>query len=443
MISLTPYPHQIEFIWCMDNGYRRAFLLNHRKSGKDVICFYRAVKAACLKVGLYGYFFPFHDQARETVWEGTFSDGLTRFMDIVPLGMIDKLDQTQLKIYLTNGSIINIAGSDNIASLRGPNWIDVTFSEFGYHYPDVWEVVKPAIIRNKGIAVFNSTATDSDHMIRLMDIAKSRPDKWYFQDATIRDTVDHHGKPLIDEKDLEEDRVDGHDEAWIQQEYFNRCTGTSEASYWGDLLQKVEKEGRITKVPYNPSLPMEISFDLGRNMETALWFRQPTRTTWNYVDYYENRDQDFTYYFEVIRSKGYRNIHFVFPHDIKVTDFTSLNQSRLQIAIGHGATQNTVLENKGAGYLQMGIEAVRRMLPVCYFDAEKCKAGLNHLKNYKKQYDSKRRTYRNTPALSFHNNGADSFRYSAVYAEFPQARTDRAAASDDGLKDLMILNGMR
>lgn len=407
------------------------------------------VKDACTPIeqggraGLYKYLFPFHDQAKETIWEGTFSDGSMRFLDMIPENLIvGDPNKSEMKIYLTNGNIIHIGGSDNLAALRGPNPIYVVLSEFGYHYPDVWKTLRPILRANKGKAVFNSTATDAQHFTDMMAWSKSHSQTWYYQNVTIDDTYDHTGHHIISSADLEEDRADGKDEGWINQEYYNSTLGTIEGAYWGDLLEQAEKQGRIGKVPYNPALPMEISFDLGRNMETALWFRQSTRTAFNYVDYYENRDKDLTHYFEIIRQKKYNNIHFIFPHDIMVTDLTGLDKSRLQIAIDSGATKHTVLENKGAGYLQMGIEAVRRMLPMCYFDAEKCKTGLDHLKNYKKKYDAKRRTYRNTPALSWHNNGADSLRYSAVYADFPSAKSDLTAQRQEGLDEFRRLNRM-
>lgn len=436
-----PYPHQVPFLEAMDRGYRRAFIVNHRRSGKDVSCFYDMVKQACTgRVGLYSYLFPYHGQARKALWEGQFADGM-RFLDIIPENDIDTINESTMKIYLTSGSIIQVGGSDNFIALRGNASIYFVLSEYAYHYPDVWKTIRPILKENKGKAVFNSTASDAEHFVNMMNYAKSHPETWYYQNATILDTKRHDGvTPIVSEEDLEEDRMDGHDEGWIQQEYFNSTSGTSEATYWGDLLEKAETQGRITQVPYNPALPVEISFDLGRNNETSLWFRQATRTTWNYIDFYENRDKDLTHYFDIIRNKNYGNIFCIFPHDIMVTELTSLNQSRLQIAIANGATKYQVLENKGAGYVQMGVESVRRMIPMCYFDKEKCKIGLDHLKNYKKKYDEKRRVYRNIPAPSYHNNAADSFRYSAVYAEFPNAKIERKEMDTEAQNEFNKLN---
>lgn len=44
-----------------------------------------------------------------------------------------------------------------------------------------------------------------------------------------------------------------------------------------------------------------------------------------------------------------------------------------------------------------GINAVRMLLPKCVFDAEKCKRGLESLKNYERKWDGKNKIYQQTP----------------------------------------------
>jgi phage terminase large subunit len=61
-----------------------------------------------------------------------------------------------------------------------------------------------------------------------------------------------------------------------------------------------------------------------------------------------------------------------------------------------------------------GIEAVRIMLPRCWFDRSKCEHGLEALKQYRKDWDEKLKAFRDKPKHDWTSHAADAFRYLAV-----------------------------
>ena len=61
-----------------------------------------------------------------------------------------------------------------------------------------------------------------------------------------------------------------------------------------------------------------------------------------------------------------------------------------------------------------GIQAVRAMLPKCWFDAEKCTQGLEALRQYRAEYDDRLRTFRTRPLHDWTSHAADAFRYGAI-----------------------------
>lgn len=61
-----------------------------------------------------------------------------------------------------------------------------------------------------------------------------------------------------------------------------------------------------------------------------------------------------------------------------------------------------------------GINAVRALIPRCYFDKKKCAQGIEALRNYRKEYDEKRKEYKNKPYHDWTSHGSDAFRYFAV-----------------------------
>ena len=57
-----------------------------------------------------------------------------------------------------------------------------------------------------------------------------------------------------------------------------------------------------------------------------------------------------------------------------------------------------------------GIEAVRKSLPNCWFDKNKCRQGIEYLKAYQKKWDDKNQCFRNKPHHNYASHCADSFR---------------------------------
>jgi hypothetical protein len=64
-----------------------------------------------------------------------------------------------------------------------------------------------------------------------------------------------------------------------------------------------------------------------------------------------------------------------------------------------------------------GIQAVRRLLPRCWFDAENTKQGLSALRNYRRVYNEKLNVYHDTPLHDWASHFSDSFRYLAIGLE--------------------------
>ncbi|NIQ06982.1 MAG: hypothetical protein GWO20_15010 [Candidatus Korarchaeota archaeon] len=70
----------------------------------------------------------------------------------------------------------------------------------------------------------------------------------------------------------------------------------------------------------------------------------------------------------------------------------------------------------GADSISAGIESARQLLKTCYFDEDKCEKGLRSLRNYKYEYDEKRKTFSRKPLHDWTSHASDAFRYLAVSA---------------------------
>lgn len=415
--NFIPRSYQLDLLSYLDKGGnsgKRAVIVWHRRAGKEKTSWNYTICAACRKVGSYYYFFPTNVQARKVLWDGMDASGF-KFLDHIPKPLIDgQPNQTEMKIRLKNGSILQILGTDNYDSVRGTNPIGCVFSEYSYQDPRAWDTFRPILTENKGWAIFNFTSNGRNHAHELYYNAKSAPN-WFTQILTINDTKREDGTPVISAEDIENERAAGMDEEMISQEYYCSFTGITVGSYYGKLMEKASEEGRIGAVPYETRLPVDTWWDLGIGDATAIWFTQTHGRTIRVIDYYENSGEGLAHYIKYLRDKPYvYGIHNA-PHDIEVRELGT-GKSRLEVAESLGLRFN-VIEKLS---VEDGIQAVRDLIPLCWFDKDKCREGISSLYGYHKEWDDKRAVFKTTPFHDRNSHGADSFRYLSVGHKFLQ-----------------------
>jgi hypothetical protein len=86
-------------------------------------------------------------------------------------------------------------------------------------------------------------------------------------------------------------------------------------------------------------------------------------------------------------------------------------KSRLETLESFGLTRTTVVP---AQSVEDGINAVRLLLPRCWFDENKCKQGIESLKQYRSDFDEKRGVFSGRPLHDWTSHAADAFRYLAL-----------------------------
>jgi hypothetical protein len=76
-----------------------------------------------------------------------------------------------------------------------------------------------------------------------------------------------------------------------------------------------------------------------------------------------------------------------------------------------------------------GIEAVRRLLPRCWFNEERCRTGLHALRNYRKSWNRAMNEFTGTPVHNWASHPADGFRTLALGLRYPDG--DESDTNDD------------
>ena len=180
-----------------------------------------------------------------------------------------------------------------------------------------------------------------------------------------------------------------------------------EGAYWGNQIREMRKEGRLCPLFVAPEIPVNTAWDLGTGAQDtmAIVFYQQMPGDWiHVVDFLEGGGEGLDYYVAELRKKGYNYGRHKAPHDIMVKELTG--KTRLELAVEKGLRFDVV--PRVADKMD-SIEAVRQLLPRVRIDTQRCLGLIEHMENYRKDWDSTHGCWKSSPAKSEHNHGADSF----------------------------------
>ena len=181
-------------------------------------------------------------------------------------------------------------------------------------------------------------------------------------------------------------------------------------AYYGREIAEAEEAKRIGHVPADPALKVHTAWDLGIGDSTAIWFFQVAANQIRVIDHYEASGHGLPHYAAVLAAKGYQYGHDYLPHDAKARD---LGTGRTRIETFRELT-GRVPRVLRAGKVMDGINAARVTMARCWFDESKCREGLEALRQYRADYDEKKRVFRDEPRHDWTSHTADAFRYMAM-----------------------------
>ena len=159
---------------------------------------------------------------------------------------------------------------------------------------------------------------------------------------------------------------------------------------------------------------------------TVIWFLQVCGRETRVIDVLKGEGASLEWYANAVKNRpglhGRDGSQWVWgnhylPHDAEVRELGT-GKSRVEVLAGYGiaATICPKLD------VEEGIQAVRGLLPTCWFDKERCKAGLEALRMYRRDWDDRAQEFRTRPLHDWTSHYADAFRYFAVgHREVPAA----------------------
>jgi hypothetical protein len=345
---------------------------------------------------------PTYSQAKKVIWDASTNDGL-RILDYIPKEVIAQKNQQEMKIRFANGSLFQLIGSDNINSLMGTNPKIVVFSEYALQTTDAWDFIRPILKVNNGTAIFISTPRGRNHFFDLFNMGKTQPD-WYVEKLTYKDTG------VLTDEDIEKEIAEGMSEELALQEYSCSFDRGIDGAIYAKLINKMREEERIGEFKYDPYKMVHTSWDLGWSDTTAIIFFQMEGERIRIIDFEEHSNKTLIWYKGLLQDKGYRYGTHLFPHDVAQVDGLSTGLTRQEIL----EDLNIQVTKVKRSFIVDGIEAVRAILSsrVC-IDEKKCLELIKSLENYFREYDEKKKIYKDKPCHNWASHGSDSMRYLA------------------------------
>ena len=400
---MIPYEPRGQFRAFHDRKERWAVIVAHRRAGKTVACVNELIKGAllCTKPRpRFAYIAPLLKQAKTVAWDYAKEFGL-----VVPGA---SAHETELRLDLPNGGQVRLFGSDNPDALRGIYLDGVILDEAADMSPRVFnEILRPALSDRKGWAVWIGTPKGQNDFFDLWERSKADAD-WFRLMLKASETG------IVDADELRDAKRQMTPEQY-QQEYECSFQAAIVGAYYGREMQAADDENRIVPHVYDPGLEVHTAWDLGIGDHTAIWFFQQSGFEIRLVDFYAANGYGLDHYAKVLQDKGYRYGRHILPHDAEVKE------------LGTGKTRIETLRSLGISAeiarkiaVEDGINAVRRILPRCWFDRDKCAEGIKALRQYRREWDEIRKVFYERPLHDWASHPADSFRYLAIGLQEPR-----------------------
>jgi phage terminase large subunit len=437
---------------------RWSALVLHRRAGKTTAILNHHQRAACddkwelarlkfllpdtpddklkplLQRRVYWHVMPSYHQAKVTgAW-----DILKEIARPIPG---TKPNESEMLMTYPGGNKVQLIGADKPDKLRGPGLSGLSLDEYSDIAPNAFsEVLSKSLADHLGYAIFSGTIKGKDQLYHAYQAAKGDPE-WFSTWQDVDTSLQTESGPTITalERAMQDDRkliLQGlMTQAEFDQEWYLSPEAAIKGAIYGTELAAARVEGRITRVPYDPALPVDTDWDLGIGDSMSVWFSQSLRTgEVRLIDYYETTGDGLPQVAKVLQGKGYvYGTHWA-PHDIAVRELGT-GKTRLETAAGFGLKFEMTPRIHGDKGMEVeeGIRAARLLLPRCWFDETKTAAGVEALLHYRRDYNSRLNEFKPEPVHNWASHGSDAFRGLAVRHQIPKDK--RRPAVDYGSFD--------
>lgn len=334
------------------------------------------------------------------------SDALSSFYEVLNHEIRGK-NGTVFMFYGVRNNIGNIKSINNIHKC----WVEEAEAVTNYS----WDILIPSI-RGGNSEIIISFNPDSDDSPTFLRFVVNPPSDSIVQKVTWRDN------PLLpDVLKYEMEEMKKKDPTKYEWVWEGNCQAAVEGAIFEKQLQKAYEEGRINdNITYEPSVPVNTYWDLGKRDATAIWFIQYVGMQWRVLHHYSSMFQELEHYMEYIESLPYQYGTHYLPHDAR-QDRLGMHRTveiQVQSRLGNVDVVNVVSKKMHS------IEAARSIFDLCFFNQKQCSDGLFALKRYKYKVDPITGKTSRDPDPHIYSHSADAFQTFAMAGVPPSIYSD-------------------
>lgn len=215
--------------------------------------------------------------------------------------------------------------------------------------------------------------------------------------------------PEVLRKEMEEDKIRDYDKylhVWEGQ--YRR---TLDGAVYAKEIRAAYETKRVCKVLPTPGKPVDTFWDLGKRDHTAIWFAQLNLGEYRVPDFYQNRGEKLEHYAQIVKERGYPIGTIWLPHDAEQERLVGKTIAQAMRDLFPGVVVRVIPR---MAKKSIGIEAVRRIFPNCFFDEEKTREGMKALGKFKYDVDPDTGGYSQNPEHDENSDAADAFAQMAL-----------------------------
>lgn len=236
-------------VW--DDSHRYKVINCGRRAGKSTLSDVKMIYFADQNPkSIIWYVAPTYKQAKQIMWQ--------MLAETVPHALIEKKNETELRIDLKNGSTIQLKGADNPDSLRGVRIDLAIFDEVAFidKWEEVWKVIRPTLADSKADCWFISTPNGFNH---FKELSERTGEEWKYFHFTSYDNP-HIPHEEIDQAKIEMD-PDSFAQEWMGE--FRKMSGL--------IYKQFHRDVHMVDIPvFDQNYTFTRAIDFGFGHKTAL-----------------------------------------------------------------------------------------------------------------------------------------------------------------------------
>ena len=321
---------------------------------------------------------------------------------------------TQTSIRAKNSSEFFFVGlKNNVSNIKSFEGVDICWVEESQSVSKMsWNVLIPTI-RKEGSEIWVSFNPELETDETFQRFVVNPPADCVVVKINWSDNP-WFPETLRAEKDaLKERDIEAYNTVWE-----GICRQTVDGAVFAREMQDAELQGRIGRVPFDPSKPVHAVFDLGWSDATAIWFLQFVGMETRLLRYMEDNQKTISYYLAQLQTFGYHYDTLWLPHDAENKTLAAAGKSIEEIVRAAGYKTRIIPRVPVAD----SINAARTIFNNCWFDREACAEGLTCLRHYRYEVDPETGGFSKSPLHDHYSHGADAFRYIGLMVNEPKQR---------------------